>query len=77
MADNPLLERVNILTPELKAELDALGGGEVLEFRVIPSSADVTMEQLQESALKFMKGLKDGIYKPRPIFEIEALTEKL
>lgn len=77
MKNGKLLPSVDILTPELKAKIDALGDGEILEFRIIPSSEDVTMEQMQESALKFMKGLKDGTYKPRPIFEIEALTQKL
>lgn len=67
MADNPLLESVNILTPEFKAKIDALGEGETLELRVIPSDRNTTIEQMQKAAFDLLSDRRNGILKTTPL----------
>lgn len=63
-----LLPSVDILTPEFKARIDALKEeyeyeGETLQLYVTPSSEDVTLEQMQDSALTFIRNRLMGIAK--------------
>lgn len=63
-----LLPSVDILTPEFKARIDALNEeygheGETLQLYVTPSSEDVTLEQMQETVLTFIRNRRMGIAK--------------
>lgn len=76
---NRFLPSVDIMTPEFKARIDDLNEEyeyecETLQLYVTPSSEDVTLEQMQESALTFIRNRRMGIAKVSSDYPEDGLS---